>query len=87
MDTFGRLGEDAIAILKTISRSACLNSPHQIVENPQVWQGKYRRELVMQLSITLTHTNYCIVEESALKSLRSYISTAAMYRGLKKRGW
>ncbi len=35
----------------------------------------------------LAHANYCIVEEGLLKSMRPYISTAAMCRGLKKRGW
>lgn len=87
MDTFGRLGEEAIAVLEKISHHAFLNTPYQTMESPEVWEGKYRRELVVRLSVALGHANYCIVEEASLKSMRSYISTAAMYRGLKQKGW
>ena len=87
MDTFGRLGEEAIALLKTIARSACMNNPEPIMGDPRAWEGRYRRDLVVRLSVSLAQANYCIVEENLLKSTRAYISTAAMYRGLKKRGW
>jgi hypothetical protein len=87
MDTFGRLGEEATATLEKIAHYACLNNPYPTMDSPEVWEGRYRRELVVRLSVTLGHANYCIVEEAGLKSMRSYISTAAMYRGLKEKGW
>ena len=87
LDTFGKVGGEALEVLKTIAHHAYINSPNPIMQSPQRWEGEYRRELVVKLCCALAHANHCIIEESGLKCFKPYTSTAAMYRGLLRKRW
>jgi hypothetical protein len=82
VDTFGGLGDSAMAVLEIIAKQAYYSSPLPVFVDPAAWQGKYRRAIIEKISITVAHANSCMIEEALIKARRPEAKSTGIYSGL-----